>query len=45
MGATVFCQPLEMRIGHIQGLDMQQANRWQWRPEYEGVHLLECRQA
>ena len=43
MGATVFCQPLEMRIGDVKGFDMRQANRWQWRRDYEGLQLADCR--
>ena len=41
--ATVYCQPLQMRVGQVAGFDMQQANRWQWRPDYEGIHLNLCR--
>lgn len=41
--ATVYCQPLQMRIEQVAGFDMQQANRWQWRPDYEGVHLNDFR--
>lgn len=41
--ATVYCQPLQMRIGQVASFDMQQANRWQWRPDYEGMQLNECR--
>lgn len=43
--ATVWCQLLQMRIGQVAGFDMQQVNRWQWRPDYEGMHLNECRSA
>lgn len=39
MAATVYCQPIEMRVGDVLGFDMQQANRWQWRPDYEGLEL------
>ena len=43
MAATVYCQPIEMRVGKVLGFDMQQANRWQWRPDYEGLELGQMR--
>ncbi|KAK9803026.1 hypothetical protein WJX72_005333 [[Myrmecia] bisecta] len=42
--ATVHCQLIQMRIGRVKGLDMQAANRWQWRPDYEGIELTHCRE-
>ena len=39
----MFCQPLQMRLDMVAGLNMDSANRWQWRPDYEGVDLSECR--
>ena len=41
--ATVFCQPLQMRIGEVAGCNMEQINKWQWRPDYEGMDLAHCR--
>lgn len=45
MAATVYAQPLEMRISDVSGLDFQQANRWRWRPDYEGMELERCKDA
>ena len=39
----LFPQALQMRLGQVVGFDMQQANRWQWRPDYEGINLSKCR--
>ncbi|KAK9917705.1 hypothetical protein WJX75_007354 [Coccomyxa subellipsoidea] len=39
MAATVYCQPIQMRTQRVLGFDMAQANRWRWRPEYEGLDL------
>ena len=39
----MFCQPLQMRLDLVAGLNMDSANRWQWRPDYEGLDLSECR--
>ena len=44
-GATVWCQPLQMCLGLEHGFNMDTANRWQWRPDYEGVDLPLCRRA
>lgn len=41
--ATVYCQPIEMRLDSFNGFDLQQANRWRWRPDYEGLELAKCR--
>ena len=43
--ATVYAQPLEMRLTSAVGIDVSQANRWRWRPDYEGVELVHCRDA
>jgi predicted RNA methylase len=43
-GAAVFCQPVEMRVGRAAGVDVTQANRWRWRPDYEGVELAARRE-
>lgn len=29
----------------VVGFNMEQVNRWQWRPDYEGIHLAQCRSA
>lgn len=41
--ARVFAQPIQMRLESAAGFDVSQANRWRWRPDYEGVDLEECR--
>ncbi|KAL0046712.1 hypothetical protein WJX82_008116 [Trebouxia sp. C0006] len=43
--ATVFCQPLQMRVGQVSGFNMEQVNSWQWRPDYEGMDLASCRES
>ena len=43
MGATVFCQPLQMRFDSVNDLDVSSVNRWRWRPDYEGLQLADCR--
>ena len=30
-------------IVQVAGFDMQQVNKWQWRPDYEGIHLADCK--
>ena len=35
----LYCQPIQMRLGAVAGFDMAQCNRWQWRPDYEGLEL------
>ena len=45
MGATVHCMPINIRVDSVQGFDMQQSNRWRWRPDYEGVDLNDSRDA
>lgn len=37
--AEVYAQPIQLRIESIKGLDVQQANRWRWRSDYEGIDL------
>lgn len=37
--AEVYAQPIQMRVDSTHGLDVQQANRWRWRADYEGVEL------
>ena len=37
--ATVFCQPIQLRCSNALGFNVEQANRWRWRPDYEGVEL------
>ena len=37
--AEVYAQPIQMRLSNSHGLDIQQANRWRWRSDYEGVEL------
>lgn len=27
----------------VSGLNMEQVNSWQWRPDYEGMDLANCR--
>ena len=39
MAATVYCQPIELRMDQVLGFDMQQTNQWQWRPDSEGLEL------
>lgn len=41
--ARVYAQPIQMRLESAAGFDVSQANRWRWRPDYEGVNLEECR--
>lgn len=41
--ARVFAQPIQMRVETVAGFDVQQANRWRWRPDYEGLNLECCR--
>lgn len=43
LSARVFCQPIQMRVGSVLGWDCSQANRWRWRPDYEGMELGRCR--
>lgn len=45
LAARVWCQPIQMRVGGVLGWDCAQANRWRWRPDYEGVELGRCRWA
>ena len=45
LSARVYCQPIQMRLGQVLGFDCSQANRWRWRPDYEGVELGRCRWA
>ena len=45
LSARVYCQPIQMRVGQVLGFDCSQANRWRWRPDYEGVELGRCRWA
>lgn len=45
MGATVFCQPIEMRLEEAAGFNMSGANRWNYCPDYEGIDLACCRRA
>lgn len=42
--AVVYAQPMQMRVESAAGFDVQQANRWRWRPDYEGVELGKRRQ-
>ena len=44
--ATVWAQPLQLRR-HTRalGFDTSPANRWHWRPDYEGIELGRCRHA
>lgn len=42
--AKVYAQPLEMRVDTCAGIDVSQANRWRWRPDYEGLELARCRE-
>ncbi|KAK3268304.1 hypothetical protein CYMTET_23176 [Cymbomonas tetramitiformis] len=44
LGATVFAQPIQMRIAEVQGFDLQSVNRYRWRSGYEGIELGECRE-
>jgi len=37
--ATVYAQPIEMRVATAAGFDISQANRWRWRSDYEGIEL------
>lgn len=37
--AEVYAQPIQMRIEEVRGFNVRQANRWRWRPDYEGVEL------
>ena len=37
--ATVYCQPIQLRCSNALGFSVEQANRWRWRPDYEGVEL------
>ncbi|KAK9846546.1 hypothetical protein WJX81_006344 [Elliptochloris bilobata] len=44
MGATVYCQPIEMRLDTAAGFRMTAANCWNYCPDYEGLDLAACRQ-
>jgi hypothetical protein len=39
----VHCQLIQMRTEDVMGFDMRQANRWRWRPDYEGINLNHMR--
>jgi predicted RNA methylase len=41
--ATVYAQPIEMRVTSAAGFDVSQANRWRWRSDYEGIELARCK--
>jgi len=41
--ATVYAQPIEMRVATAAGFDISQANRWRWRSDYEGIELARCK--
>ncbi|KAG7675099.1 hypothetical protein Ndes2526A_g07853 [Nannochloris sp. 'desiccata'] len=41
--ATVYAQPIEMRVATAAGFDILQANRWRWRSDYEGIELARCK--
>ena len=41
--ATVYAQPIQIRTSDVAGFDFAQANRWRWRPSYEGINLEDCR--
>lgn len=41
--ATVYAQPIEFRVKEVLGFNVEQANQWKWRPEYEGIELNRCR--
>ena len=43
--ATVYCQPIQMRCSNALGFRVEQANRWRWRPDYEGIELAYNRYA
>lgn len=43
LSARVWCQPIQLRVGRVAGFDCSQANRWRWRPDYEGLELGRCR--
>lgn len=43
LSARVWCQPIQLRVGQVLGFDCSQANRWRWRPDYEGMELGRCR--
>lgn len=40
--AEVYAQPIQLRVNTVKGLDVQQSNRWRWRPDYEGIELGKC---
>ena len=35
----MYCQPIQLRCDNALGFRVEQANRWRWRPDYEGVEL------
>jgi predicted RNA methylase len=37
--ARVFCQLVEWRVELVQGVNVESLNRYDWRPDYEGVEL------
>ena len=41
--ARVYCQLIQRRHASVCGVDMRGANRYHWRPDYEGVDLQDCR--
>ena len=40
--ATVYAQPIQLRIEEVIGFDCSQANRWRWRSDYGGINLECC---
>jgi hypothetical protein len=42
--ARLFCQAIEFRVDQCCGVDVQHLNRYNWRPDYDGVELASMRQ-
>jgi hypothetical protein len=42
--ATVYAQPIQLRVEEVSEFDCSQANRWRWRSDYEGINLELCRE-
>ena len=40
--ASVYAQPIQIRIDDVSDFDCAQANRWRWRNDYEGINLELC---
>ena len=42
--ARMFCQPIQFRVSETAGVNVRRLNRFNWRPDYEGVELARIRE-